>query len=81
MTPVCMIRPSESAHVMAPGAARRVKTDSRATYSMSMKSGSLKPQRLTNVTMSVSDTVRPSVRNVAPTSCCSKFKPWVLIVE
>jgi len=27
------------------------------------------------------DTIRPSIRNVAPTACCSKFKPWVLIVE
>ena len=75
MSPVCMMSPSESANVRAPGAARRLNTDSRATYSMSMKSGSVKPHRLTKLTMSVSDTVRPSVRNVAPISCCSKCRP------
>src|SRR5262245_60295708 len=77
MRPVCMMSPSDRANVKAPGAARRLNTDSRATYSMSMKSGSLKPQRFTKVTMSVSDTVLPRVRNVAPTSCCSKVKPWL----
>src|SRR5215510_7415616 len=77
MRPVCMMRPSDSANVRAPGAARRLNTDSRATYSMSMKSGSLKPHKFTNVTMSVSDTVLPRVRKVAPTSCCSKVKPWL----
>src|SRR5262245_57968013 len=40
------------------GAARRLKSDSRATYSISVNSGSMKPQRLTKLTMSVSDTVR-----------------------
>ena len=62
MRPVCMMSPSDSENVSAPGAARRLKTDSRFTYSMSMKSGSTKPQRLTKLTMSVSDTVRASVR-------------------
>src|SRR5215471_13177617 len=81
ISPVCMIRPSERANVSAPGAARRLNTDSRATYSMSMKSGSLKPHRFTKVTMSVSDTVLPSVRKVAPTSCCSKVKPWLRIAN
>src|SRR5206468_11762478 len=71
-----MMSPSESAKVRAPGAARRLNTDSRVTYSMSMKRGSVKPHKLTKVTISVSDTVRLSVRNVAPTSCCSKVKPW-----
>ena len=80
MSPVCMISPSERAKVRAPGAARRLNTDSRATYSMSMKRGSVKPHKLTKVTMSVSDTVRLSVRKLAPTSCCSKVKPWLLIV-
>src|SRR5688500_3320554 len=75
MRPVCMTRPSESANVRAPGAARRPKTDSFLTYSMSMNSGSLKPQRFTKVTMSVSDTVRPSVWYFAPILCCSKFTP------
>src|SRR5207249_1314349 len=62
MSPVCMISPAERAKVSAPGAARRANTDSRLTYSMSMKSGSTKPQRLTKLTMSVSETVRASVR-------------------
>src|SRR5215470_992769 len=79
ISPVCMIRPSESANVNAPGAARRLNTDSRATYSMSMKRGSVNPHRLTNVTMSVSETVRLSVRNVAPTLCCSKVNPSLLM--
>src|SRR5581483_1715070 len=61
MRPVCMMSPSESAKVMAPGAARRLNTDSLATYSMSMKSGSLKPHRFTNAQMSASETVRPRV--------------------
>src|SRR4030095_11673374 len=71
MSPVCMIRPSERQNVMAPGAARPVNTDSLVTYSMSMNSGSLKPQRFTNAQMSASDTVRPSVRYTAPTVCSS----------
>jgi len=66
-----MMSPSESANVRAPGAARRLKMDSRAMYSMSMKSGSVKPHKLTKLTMSVSDTVRLSVRYVAPIACCS----------
>src|SRR5438105_13009014 len=60
ISPVCMMSPSDSENVSAPGAARRLKTDSRLTYSISMKSGSTKPQRLTKLTMSVSDTVRAS---------------------
>src|SRR5215468_435385 len=79
ISPVCMIRPSERANVSAPGAARRLNTDSRATYSMSMKSGSVKPHRLTKETMSVSDTVRPSVRKTAPISCCSKCRPSLIM--
>ncbi len=59
--PVCMIRPSEMQKVKAPGVTRPLNTDSLATYSMSMNSGSLKPQRLTKPQMSASDTVRPSV--------------------
>src|SRR6266851_513556 len=35
ISPVCMMSPSDSENVSAPGAARRVKTDSRLTYSMS----------------------------------------------
>jgi len=66
-----MMSPSEKANVRAPGAARRLKRDSRAMYSMSMKSGSVKPHKLTKLTMSVSDTVRLSVRYVAPIACCS----------
>ena len=62
MRPVCITRPSDRANVSAPGAARRLKTDSRLTYSMSMNSGSVKPHWLTKLTMSVSDTVRASVR-------------------
>src|SRR6266436_3031011 len=75
MRPVCMMSPSESEKVSAPGAARRLNTDARATNSMSMNSGSVKPPRFTKLTMSVSDTVRPSVRYVAPTACASKFSP------
>jgi hypothetical protein len=56
---------------MAPGAARPLKTDSLATYSMSMKRGSLKPHRLTKAQMSASETVRPSVRYTDPTACSS----------
>src|SRR5262249_50477398 len=33
------------------------------------------PPRFTKFTMSVSDTVRPSVRYVAPIACASKFSP------
>src|SRR4030095_7297341 len=75
MSPVCMIRPSLRAKVSAPGAARRPKTDSRLTYSMSMNSGSVKPHRFTKLTMSVSDTVRASVRGTSPILCCSKVAP------
>src|SRR5262245_55835873 len=75
MSPVCMMSPSESANVRAPGAARRLNSDSRAMYSMSMNSGSVKPHRLTKLTMSVSDTVRLSVRYVAPIACCSYIRP------
>src|SRR6266571_7618193 len=79
MRPVCMMSPSASAKVRAPGAARRPKTDAFFTYSMSMKSGSVKPQRLTKVTMSVSDTVRARVWYLAPIACSSKVAPWLRI--
>ena len=49
------------ADVNAPGAGRPLNTDSRATNSMSMNSGSLKPQRFTNAERSASLTVRASV--------------------
>src|SRR5262245_1495464 len=77
MRPVCMMRPSERAKVSAPGAARPPNTEWRATYSMSMKRGSVKPDRLTNVTMSGSDTVRARVGWTVPTSCSSHVSPSI----
>ncbi len=47
MSPVCMMSPSDSEKVKAPGDGRPLNTDSRATYSMSRNRGSLNPQRLT----------------------------------
>src|SRR3990172_4395410 len=79
--PVCMISPSDRANVRAPGAGRPLNTLSRATYSMSMKRGSVKPARFTKVTMSVSDTVRPSVANFWPTVCSSYVSPSCRIVS
>src|SRR5262249_35650737 len=71
MSPVCMIRPSDRQNVKAPGAGRPLNTDSRATNSMSMNSGSLKPHRVTKAEMSASPTVRPSVSYRAPISWSS----------
>jgi len=66
-----MMSPSDRQNVKAPGTGRPLNTDSFATYSMSMKRGSVNPQRFTKAEMSASPTVRASVSYLAPISCCS----------
>ena len=61
MSPVWMMRPSARQNVNAPGAGRPLNTDSRATNSISMNNGSVKPQRFTKVERSASWTVRRAV--------------------